>query len=42
MEEFLNSFEGAQGNRDGIVTKQEFVDYYTDVAMSCPSDEYFV
>jgi len=40
--EFLNSFEGVKGNRDGIISKQEFFDYYTDLAMSTPSDEYFV
>ena len=40
--EFLNNFEGAKGSNDGIVTKDEFFDYYTDLSMSCPSDEYFV
>ncbi len=40
--EFLNTFEGVQGNRDGAISKQEFVDYYTDLAMSTPSDDYFV
>ena len=40
--EFLNNFDGAKGNNDGIVTKEEFVDYYTDLSMSCPSDDYFV
>jgi len=38
----LNSFDGVKGNNDGIITKQEFIDYYTDLAMSTPSDEYFV
>lgn len=42
LEEFLDSFEGAKGNRDGVVTKKEFFDYYTDLAMSTPSDDYFV
>ncbi|MFS8160030.1 MAG: hypothetical protein ACMG6E_07435 [Candidatus Roizmanbacteria bacterium] len=40
--EFLNAFEGVKGNHDGAVSKQEFVDYYTDLAMSTPSDDYFV
>ncbi len=39
---FLNQFDGARGNNDGVVTVAEFVDYYTDVSMSTPSDEYFV
>ena len=42
LREFLNSFEGVKGNRDGKISKDEFVDYYTDLAMSTPSDEYFV
>ena len=39
---FLNNFDGARGNNDGVVTKQEWDDYYTDLSMSTPSDEYFV
>jgi len=39
---FLNQFDGARGNDDGIVTLDEFMDYYRDVGMSVPSDEYFV
>lgn len=42
MTEFLSNFEGAKGNKDGIVTREEFFDYYTDLSMSVPSDEYFV
>jgi len=42
LSDFLGNFEGARGNADGIVTTQEFVDYYTDLSMSTPSDEYFV
>jgi calcyphosin len=42
LTEFLNNFDGAKGNKDGVITKNEFVDYYTDLSMSCPSDEYFV
>lgn len=40
--EFLSGFEGARGNKDGVITKNEFLDYYTDLSMSIPSDEYFV
>ena len=42
LTDFLGNFEGAKGNGDGKITKQEFVDYYTDLSMSTPSDEYFV
>lgn len=40
--DFLNNFDGAKGNNDACVTMQEFADYYTDLSMSTPSDEYFV
>lgn len=40
--DFLNNFDGARGNNDGQVTEQEWKDYYTDLSMSTPSDEYFV
>jgi calcyphosin len=39
--DFLKNFEGPRGNKDGVVLFEEFVDYYTDLAMSTPSDEYF-
>lgn len=42
LAEFLNNFDGARGDNNGVVTRQEFVDYYTDLSMSTPSDEYFV
>ena len=42
VREFLNSFDGARGNYDGILTWDEFVDYYGDFSMAIPSDEYFV
>ena len=42
LTDFLSNFEGAKGNSDGVLTKQEFFDYYTDLSMSTPSDEYFV
>ena len=42
LQDFLNNFDGARGNNDGVVTRQEWDDYYTDLSMSTPSDEYFV
>ena len=42
LAEFLNGFDGARGNNDGIITWEEFYDYYADLSMSTPSDEYFV
>ena len=42
LSEFLNNFEGARGNKDGKITRDEFFDYYTDISMNLPSDEYFV
>ena len=41
LEEFLDSFDGLKGNDDGQVSHDEWVDYYTDLSMSIPSDEYF-
>lgn len=40
--DFLNNFDGPRGNNDGRVTRNEWNDYYTDLSMSTPSDEYFV
>lgn len=31
-----------KGNSDGVISHQEWTDYYTDLSMSVPSDEYFV
>lgn len=42
IEEFLDSFDGARGNNDGVISKQEWDDYYTDLSMSTPSEDYFV
>lgn len=42
LTEFLQSFEGAAGNRDGKISLPEFLDYYTDVSMTVPSDDFFV
>jgi len=38
----LNTFDGAHGNNDGVITKNEWTDYYTDLSISLPSDDYFV
>ena len=42
IEDFLDSFDGAKGNNDGVITRQEWNDYYSDLSMSLPSDQYFV
>lgn len=42
IKEFLNSFDGAKGNDDGVISRKEWDDYYTDLSMSLPSDDYFV
>jgi len=42
LADFLDGFDGARGNNDGKVTWLEFLDYYTDLAMSLPSEDYFV
>jgi hypothetical protein len=42
LTEFLNNFDGARGNNDGKISKEEFFDYYTDISMNLPNDEYFV
>lgn len=42
LDDFLNSFDGVKGNNDGIITKDEWYEYYTDLSVSIPSDDYFV
>lgn len=42
LTEFLNSFEGTRGSIDGIVTREEFQDYYTNLSAFMETDEYFV
>jgi len=39
---FINSFEGKQGNKDGVITLDEFISYYSDVSQSIPGDEMFI
>ena len=42
LDDFLNSFDGCRGNNDGVVSKDEWLEYYTDLSVSIPSDDYFV
>lgn len=41
LQEFLNSFEGTEGNRDGKVTLDEWIRHYEEVSASIDSDDYF-
>ncbi|XP_017845817.1 calcyphosin-like protein [Drosophila busckii] len=38
---FLNNFENGSDNQDGIVTKEEFVNYYATVSASIDNDAFF-
>ena len=40
--QFLDGFDGLKGNNDGVITWEEWLDYYTDLSMSLPDDRYFV
>ena len=42
LNDFLAGFEGVKGNRDGIITWEEWQDYYTDLSMSIVDDIYFI
>lgn len=42
LADFLSGFEGVKGNKDGVVTWEEWKDYYTDLSMSVVDDLYFV
>lgn len=42
LDDFLNSFDGVKGNNDGVISKDEWLEYYTDLSVSVPSDDYFV
>lgn len=42
IDEFLDMFDGARGNDDGVITKKEWDDYYTDLSMSLPNEDHFV
>jgi Ca2+-binding EF-hand superfamily protein len=40
--DFLNQFDGMKGNNDGKISWDEWLEYYTELSMSTPSDQYFV
>ncbi len=40
--ELMSGLEGVSGNRDGSVTSEEFVNYYTELSASIPTDAFFV
>jgi len=40
--DFLDGFDSARGDDDGVVSRAEWYDYYTDLGVSIPSDDYFV
>jgi len=42
LAEFLDSFDSLRGNNDGKVSHDEWLQYYSDLAVSTPSDDYFV
>lgn len=42
LENFLNNFDLAQKSKDGVITKEEFFNYYADLSMVLPVDDYFV
>lgn len=42
LEEFLSTFEMAlSGVSDGIVTEEEFLEYYTSISASIDNEDYF-
>ena len=41
LQKFLDQFEGGNGNGDGMVTIEEFEDYYTNLSASIDDDDYF-
>ena len=41
LDQFLDGFDGLEGNKDGSVTHDEWVGYYTDLSTSIPNDDYF-
>lgn len=41
LDEFLDGFDGLHGNNDDKVTKEEWNNYYAELAQSCPTEDYF-
>jgi len=39
LEEFLNGFDGTEGNNDGQITLKEWTDYYNELSMGIPNDD---
>ena len=42
LQDFLNNFDGARGNNDGVVTRQEWDDYYAAVSANIDNDNHFI
>lgn len=40
--DFLSGFEGVGSNSDGTISYKEWNNYFTDLGMSIPDDNYFV
>jgi hypothetical protein len=41
LRHFLDGFEGVMGDRDGVITVQEWLEHYEDISASIDSDDYF-
>lgn len=41
LTQFFDGFEGKMGNRDGVITVQEWLDNYADISASIDTDDYF-
>lgn len=41
IQEFLEGYAGLTSNHDGEITWDEWLDYYTDLSMCMPMDDYF-
>jgi Ca2+-binding EF-hand superfamily protein len=41
LQDFVNSFEGTEGNRDGKVTLDEWIKYYEEMSASIDNDDHF-
>jgi Ca2+-binding EF-hand superfamily protein len=39
LEEFLNGFDGTEGDNDGRITGKEWLDYYNELSMGIPNDD---
>ena len=42
LQNFLDTFDSAEGNeKDGVVTKEEFLNYYAAISSTIEDDSYF-